>query len=73
MTSALEVKNLNKKYGNFLALDNVNITINGGKIIGLLGPNGSGKSTFFKCVSGLLTYEGQFSFTAVPSARKVKK
>ena len=59
MTSALEIKNLNKKYGNYLALDNVNITINGGKIIGLLGPNGSGKSTFFKCISGLLTYEGQ--------------
>lgn len=73
MTSALEVKNLNKKYGNFLALDNVNITINGGKIIGLLGPNGSGKSTFFKCVSGLLTYEGQILVHGRPVGAESKK
>lgn len=73
MTSALEIKNLNKKYGNFLALDNVNITINGGKIIGLLGPNGSGKSTFFKCISGLLTYEGQILVHGRPVGAESKK
>ena len=55
----IEIKNLTKRYGKFTALDNVSINIEGGKIIGLLGPNGSGKTTFFKCLSGLLTYEGE--------------
>lgn len=73
MTSALEIKNLNKRYGNFLALDNVNITIDGGKIIGLLGPNGSGKSTFFKCIAGLLTYEGQILVHGLPVGAESKK
>ena len=59
MSSAIAVKNLTKRYGNFVALDDVNITVNGGKIIGLLGPNGSGKTTFLKCLSGLLDYEGE--------------
>lgn len=55
----IEIKNLTKKYGKFTALDNVSINVNGGKIIGLLGPNGSGKTTLFKCLSGLLTYDGE--------------
>ena len=59
MENAIEIKNLTKKYGNFVALDNVNLTVEGGKIIGLLGPNGSGKTTLFKCMAGLLTFKGE--------------
>ena len=40
----LECKNLTKAYGDLLAVDDINFTIDSGKIIGLLGANGSGKS-----------------------------
>ena len=50
----LETKGLTKRFGNSLALDNVDITLECGKIVGLLGPNGSGKTTFLKLITGLL-------------------
>ena len=51
----LECKNLTKSYKkNHPVLDNLNLTIPAGKIIGLLGPNGCGKSTLIKLISGLL-------------------
>lgn len=50
----LEANNLTKTFGYFRALDNVNLTLECGKIIGLLGPNGSGKTTFLKIINGLL-------------------
>jgi len=51
----LECKNLVKTYANSEALKGINLTINRGRIIGLLGPNGSGKSTLIKLANGLLT------------------
>ncbi len=55
MSELLHCQDLTKKYGSLTALDNLNLTVNSGKIIGLLGPNGSGKTTFIKLVNGLLT------------------
>lgn len=55
MSNLLETSNLCKSYGNFLALNNVNITLQPGQITGLLGPNGSGKTTLIKTINGLLT------------------
>lgn len=54
----LEINNLTKKYGKFVALDGVNLSLGEGKIVGLLGSNGSGKTTLMKCVAGLLTPDG---------------
>ncbi len=52
----LECRGLTKRYsGQSLALDNVNLSIEAGGIVGLLGPNGSGKSTLLKLANGLLT------------------
>ncbi len=51
----LEVKNLNKSYGNTEVLKNINFSISGGKIIGLLGKNGAGKTTLIKLINDLLT------------------
>lgn len=50
----LEANNLSKSYGAFRALDSVNLSLECGKIIGLLGPNGSGKTTLLKIINGLL-------------------
>lgn len=51
----MECNNLCKKYGRNIALNNLNVTIRRGRIIGLLGPNGSGKTTLIKIANGLLT------------------
>lgn len=55
MSVILETKQLTKAYGKKVALSNVNLSVETGKIIGLLGPNGSGKTTFIKLINGLLT------------------
>lgn len=51
----VECKTLFKNYGAKNALNNVDLNIERGRIIGLLGPNGSGKTTFIKILSGILT------------------
>ncbi len=55
MGNILECHNLTKKYGSKVALDNISLSINSGKITGLLGPNGSGKTTLIKITSGILS------------------
>ena len=50
----LEVKNLEKKFKNFVAVNNVNFIINEGKTLGLLGPNGCGKTTTIGMLLGLI-------------------
>ncbi len=55
MSTILECRNLSKKYGAKTALDQINLRLDSGKIIGLLGPNGSGKSTLIKLINRLLT------------------
>ncbi len=47
-------KNLTKKFGNFIAAENITLSIKKGEIFGLLGPNGAGKTTTFKMMCGLL-------------------
>jgi ABC-2 type transport system ATP-binding protein len=54
MSGILECKSLSKKFSGFTALNDVNLTLERGRIIGLLGPNGSGKSTLLKLINGLL-------------------
>ncbi|HHT98266.1 MAG TPA: ABC transporter ATP-binding protein [Clostridiales bacterium] len=55
MNQILECKALSKSFGNIIALSNINLTLDRGKIIGLLGPNGSGKTTLIKLINGLIT------------------
>lgn len=50
----LEVKNIVKKYGNNLAVDDLSFTVADGEIFGLLGENGAGKTTTFRIIMGLL-------------------
>ncbi|WP_172460068.1 ABC transporter ATP-binding protein [Priestia endophytica] len=56
----LALQDVTKKYGNQVALDEVNINIKEGEIVGLVGPNGSGKTTLMKILNGLIVnYEGE--------------
>lgn len=54
----LEVRNITKKYGKTLAVDDVSFTVPDGRVGILLGPNGAGKSTIIKSIAGLLRYQG---------------
>lgn len=55
MTEILRIDGLVKKYAKTEALKGISLTLNRGKIVGLLGPNGSGKTTLIKIINGLLT------------------
>lgn len=50
----IEVKNVTKKYGNFVAVDNISFTVNDGEVVGFLGPNGAGKSTTMNMITGFI-------------------
>ncbi|MSQ63234.1 MAG: ABC transporter ATP-binding protein [Betaproteobacteria bacterium] len=54
MTPLLQVKDVSKNFGGFMALDGVSVDIAQGERFGLIGPNGSGKTTLINCVSGVL-------------------
>ena len=54
---AIEVKSLVKRYGNLVALNHLDLTVQEGEIVGLLGPNGSGKTTAIHCILALLKFD----------------
>lgn len=73
MEPIVTATNLCKKYGAFSALENLNLTIPGGRIVGLLGPNGSGKTTLIKLIAGLLTpTSGQVQVCGKPVGKASK-
>ena len=59
----LSVTNLTKRFGGFVALDGVDVSLGGKERLGLIGPNGSGKTTLINCISGALFNEqGKVNF-----------
>ncbi len=50
----LEIRGLVRRYGGFTAVDNLDLVVSSGEIVGFLGPNGAGKTTTLRCCSGLL-------------------
>lgn len=56
--SVIEIENLVKKYGNNVAVDNLNLNIEKGKVYGFLGPNGAGKSTTMNIITGYIGASG---------------
>lgn len=54
MSVIMECQGLTKRYGNQMALNNINLKLETGRIVGLLGPNGSGKTTLLKLANGLI-------------------
>lgn len=63
MTSIVHARSLQKSYGSFQALVDVNLDIPGGAICGLIGPNGAGKTTTLKALIGLCDVEGELAVT----------
>ena len=57
MTAMLEVDGLGKRFGGFVALEGISLSVRAGERIGLIGPNGSGKSTLVNCICGTLHNE----------------
>lgn len=70
----IEVKNVTKKYGKLVAVDDISFTINDGEIIGLLGPNGAGKSTTMNMLTGFIEQtEGDIIIDGYNMLKKPKK
>src|SRR5665213_2733053 len=57
MTALLEVAGVGKRFGGFVALEEIHLEVNAGERLGLIGPNGSGKSTLVNCLCGTLRHE----------------
>lgn len=74
MSYTLECQTLTKHYPQSLALNQINLQLGKGKIVGLLGPNGSGKTTLIKLANGLLTpTRGQVLINGQPPGVATKK
>jgi sulfate transport system ATP-binding protein len=76
MTNAITVRGANKRYGDFVALDNIDFDVPDGSLTALLGPSGSGKSTLLRVIAGLdqpdtgtITIKGE-DVTGVPPQRR---
>src|SRR5512136_1718815 len=57
-TATIIIKNLTKRFGNVIAVNDVNLTIEPGAFLTLLGPSGCGKTTLLRCVAGLEDPDG---------------
>jgi len=61
MNNVIEARGLTKRYKRTIAVDNIDLQIPSGRIVGLIGPNGAGKTTALKAILGLANYEGELS------------
>ena len=57
MTALVSLRNVSKRYGSFVALDNVSLTVDSGEVVSIIGPSGAGKSTLIRCINLLEDYD----------------
>ncbi len=76
-TVPVDARNVTKRFGDFVALKELSLTVHSGQCIGLLGPNGAGKSTFIGCLYGSVDRSGGelrvFGFDPARDARRIKE
>jgi len=70
MTTIIEARGLSKRYGTHVALDQVNFSIQSGRIVGLIGRNGAGKTTALKAILGLTPHSGSVSVFGLDPSRE---
>ena len=77
-TTLLRVVNVSKRFGGFVALNDVSLDVADGERLGVIGPNGAGKSTLVNCIAGLLRPDGgrvlftQRDITTLPAHRRAR-
>lgn len=78
MAAILKLDDIRVRFGGFVALDRISLTVNAGEVFGLLGPNGAGKTTLFNTVAGALRptegsihFDGQ-NITALPPNKRCR-
>lgn len=70
----IEVKNVTKKYGSFIAVEDVSFTVKDGEVVGFLGPNGAGKSTTMNTITGFIEQtEGSIIINGYDTLKKPKQ
>jgi len=70
VNTLIEARGLTKRYGATRALDDVNLSVPEGRIVGLIGPNGAGKTTALKAILGLTRYEGELKVLGLDPYRQ---
>ncbi len=73
MSAIATARGLTRRYGDTLALNNVDFTIERGRIVGLVGPNGAGKTTALRALLGLTDYEGELDVLGCSPQRERAK
>jgi len=73
MTRLIEARNVSKRFGATVAVDDVSFDVEKGRITGLIGPNGAGKTTLLKAVLGLTDCEGELSVLGLDPFRQRKE
>lgn len=74
MEFLLEIKGLSKTFGGLTALQDIDLQVKPGEIVGIIGPNGAGKTTLFNCLTSLYhPSEGEIRFRGIPIASQKSK